>query len=278
MQSKVKQEILEWISGSILTATSMVTDDNKDEPVQQFLAKMDNFMEDLKLVTTHIHTCFPHKYKIMSFYIDNYLKILTAPLMNLLDANMVKTQERLSIVAWIDRFKRKIEDLRSKRSLAVDDDEEDIRGPGGARPFERSKGGLTAITRKEVMVNDVPYTQMPQDLFTTLNHQFDTAQEKLKGHALVQVLQMILKCMDGFRQKLQQHVNEKLKNWSDRMCEFARRTMMHCFGYAMTNDYISKEWKGVYSASEEWQEYQNILNTFDEYLKKCSGSVVYEKV
>ncbi|ETO07943.1 hypothetical protein RFI_29447, partial [Reticulomyxa filosa] len=49
-------------------------------------------------------------------------------------------------------------------------------------------------------------------------------------------------------------------------------------GYAMANDYISKEWKEVYSASEEWQEYQNILNTFDEYLKKYSGSVVYEKL
>ncbi|ETO03529.1 hypothetical protein RFI_33875, partial [Reticulomyxa filosa] len=236
MQNKVKQEILEWISGSILTATSMVTDDNKDEPVQQFLAKMDNFMEDLQLVTTHIHPCFPPKYKILPFYIDNYLKILTAPLMNRLDANMVKTQERLSIVSWIDRFTRKIEDLRSKRSLVVGD-EEDTRGQEVLGHLSDQKEALLRSyvdtcaekiqtwvdnildeemkTCKEVMVNDVPHTHMPQDLFTTLNHQFDTAQEKLKGHALVQVLQMILKCMDGFRQKLQQRVDEKWKNWSD---------------------------------------------------------------
>ncbi|ETO04905.1 mannose-6-phosphate receptor domain-containing protein, partial [Reticulomyxa filosa] len=104
MQSKVKQEILndQW---QYIDGDQHVTDDNKDEPVQQFLAKMDNFMEDLQL--------------ILPFYIDNYLKILTIPLMNRLDANMVKIQERLSIVSWIDRFKRKIEDLRSKRHICI---------------------------------------------------------------------------------------------------------------------------------------------------------------
>ncbi|ETO02968.1 hypothetical protein RFI_34442, partial [Reticulomyxa filosa] len=69
-------------------------------------------------------------------------------------------------------------------------------------------------TCKEVMINDVPHTHTQQDLFTILNHQFNTAQEKLKGHALVQV-QMILKCMDGFRQNAPTARGRKVENWSD---------------------------------------------------------------
>jgi len=54
-------------------------------------------------------------------------------------------------------------------------------------------------------------------------------------------------------------------------------------GYSINNDYISEEQKDIYEYNEQWQEYNNVITMFDEYLKKDrnnpgGGIVLYEKL
>ena len=242
MCDKVKSEILSSIIG--LTEHLQA---EKEKNIKEFLKAIDENMKDLDYVNEYLRLTFPPSYEIVKYYISTYYKFLQPLILAQLDADNVPTQERLFVVSWIAKFKMSINNLEkdmnkygdglnnksssssSSSSHRVIDDminnlsdqEEALLASYIKTCREKLSSWITNIVENEskkqehFMVDNIPRTHCPQDLFTALNHQFTIATQQLRGTPFVNVILMILKSMDKFKTLLNKHILDNNLSFDD---------------------------------------------------------------
>eukprot|EP01084_Bolivina_argentea_P275478 469813_1 len=230
MHDKVKSEIL----SSIVSLTEQLQSQS-DGKIKEFVSAMDENMKDLEYVNEYLRVTFPPHYAIVSYYVETYFKFLQPLILAQLDARNVPTQERLFVVSWINKFKMKIENLQkamakygkmwdqqwSDMNCNLSDQEEALLSSYIHTCRDKLRSWITNIVENEskkreyFMVDNIPRTHCPQDLFTALNHQFTIATQQLKNKPFVSVILMILDSMDKFKTLLTQHIDNDWQKFDD---------------------------------------------------------------
>jgi len=230
MHDKVKSELL----SSIVSLTEHLQSE-KEKGIKEFLSAIDENMKDLDYVNQHLRVTFPPHYQIVLYYISTYYKFLQPLILAQLDSDNVPTQERLFVVSWIAKFKMSINSLEkemlkygdSLQAYSADmisnlsDQEEALLESYIKTCREKLSSWIGNIVENEskkqeyFMVDNIPRTHCPQDLFTALNHQFTIATQQLRGKPFVSVILMILESMDIFKRLLHEHIASNNSKFDD---------------------------------------------------------------
>jgi len=230
MRDKVKAEILSGILG--LTERLQ---HEKEQGIKAFLTAIDDHMKDLDIVNEQLRITFPPSYAIVPYYVSYYYKFLQPLILAQLSSENVPTQERLFVVAWIAKFKLSVRDLEKQMLkygdsleaysqamiLNLSDQEEALLDSYMKTCRDKLASWIGNIVENEsskreyFMVDKVPRTHCPQDLFTALNHQFTIATQQLRGTPFVSVIGMILEAMDLFKSLLETHIVENCGEFDD---------------------------------------------------------------
>ena len=98
----------------------------KEKGIRDFLNAIDENMKDLDFVNDNVRITFPPHYSIVQYYVRTYYKFLQPLILAQLDSDNVPTQDRLSVVSWIAKFKQRINALDKEMRNKYNDTGVDI--------------------------------------------------------------------------------------------------------------------------------------------------------